>query len=233
MTTSTPTGYLLPRRETFVALSGVLLAMLVAAINQTVLTTAMPRMIEDLGGLEYYSWVFSGYVLALAVTAPIYGNLSDIHGARPLMLAGLTIFLVGSVVGATADTMLQVVIARIVLGIGAGGLIPLAYRSIADLVPASERGRWQGISGAAFGAASLIGPGSGGWIADNANWRWVFVASGASLGPPAAVADALQPVFLLGVPLMLGTLALVWLVPETRLRRGVRDDVDHADDRVL
>lgn len=120
MTTSAPTGYLLPRRETFVALSGVLLAMLVAAINQTVLTTAMPRMIEDLGGLEYYSWVFSGYVLALAVTAPIYGNLSDIHGARPLMLAGLTIFLVGSVVGATADTMLQVVIARIVLGIGAG-----------------------------------------------------------------------------------------------------------------
>jgi EmrB/QacA subfamily drug resistance transporter len=116
-------------------------------------------------------------MLAAAVTTPIYGRLSDIYGRRPFFLAGIGLFLVGAVVGATADSMLQVVVARAIQGLGAGALIPLAFATIGDLVPASDRGRWQGVTGAVFGIASVVGPTTGGWIADNADWRWVFLIS--------------------------------------------------------
>jgi EmrB/QacA subfamily drug resistance transporter len=170
-------GYLLPRRDTLLALTGVLLGMLLAALNQTILATALPRIVADVGGAEHYSWVFSGYMLAVAVTTPIYGRLSDIYGRRPFFIAGIGLFVAGAVVGATANSMLQVVLARAVQGLGAGALMPLAFATIGDLVPASDRGRWQGLTGAVFGVASVIGPTTGGWIADNANWRWVFLVS--------------------------------------------------------
>jgi EmrB/QacA subfamily drug resistance transporter len=155
----------------------VLLGMLLAALNQTILATALPRIVADVGGADHYSWVFSGYMLAVAVTTPIYGRLSDIYGRRPFFIAGICLFLLGAVVGATADSMLQVVAARAVQGVGAGALMPLAFATIGDLVPASERGRWQGLTGVVFGVASVIGPTTGGWIADNADWRWVFLIS--------------------------------------------------------
>lgn len=170
-------GYLLPRRDTLLALTGVLLGMLLAALNQTILATALPRIVADVGGAEHYSWVFSGYMLAVAVTTPIYGRLSDIYGRRPFFIAGIGLFIAGAVVGATANSMLQVVLARAVQGLGAGALMPLAFATIGDLVPASDRGRWQGLTGAVFGVASVIGPTTGGWIADNADWRWVFLVS--------------------------------------------------------
>jgi EmrB/QacA subfamily drug resistance transporter len=170
-------GYLLPHRATVVAIAGVLLGMLLAALNQTIVATALPRIAQDLGGLSHYSWVFSAYMLAATVTVPIYGRLSDTYGRRPFFVAGIVFFMAGSVVGGTADSMTQVIVARGIQGLGAGALIPLAMAVIGDLVPPSDRGRWQGLTGAVFGIASVLGPFSGGWIADHADWRWVFFVS--------------------------------------------------------
>ena len=170
-------GYLLSRRATLLAMSGVLLGMLLAALNQTIVATALPRIVGDLGGVDHYSWVFSAYMLAATVTTPIYGRLSDVYGRRRFFVAGIVIFMIGSVVGGMADSMTQLVIARAIQGLGAGALIPLAVATIGDLIPPSDRGKWQGLTGAVFGFASVIGPTTGGWIADNADWRWVFFVS--------------------------------------------------------
>jgi EmrB/QacA subfamily drug resistance transporter len=170
-------GYLLPRKQTLLAMSGVLLGMLLAALNQTIVATALPRIVGDLGGVEHYSWVFSAYMLGATVTTPIYGRLSDVYGRRRFFVAGILIFMAGAVVAGTASSMTQLVAARAIQGIGAGGLIPLAIATIGDLIPPSERGRWQGLTGAVFGFASVIGPTTGGWISDHADWRWVFFVS--------------------------------------------------------
>jgi EmrB/QacA subfamily drug resistance transporter len=170
-------GYLLPRRATLFAMSGVLLGMLLAALNQTIVATALPRIVGDLGGVEHYSWVFSAYMLGATVTTPIYGRLSDVYGRRRFFVAGILIFMAGAVVAGTATSMTQLVIARAIQGIGAGALIPLAVATLGDLIPPSERGRWQGLTGAVFGFASVIGPTTGGWISDHADWRWVFFVS--------------------------------------------------------
>jgi EmrB/QacA subfamily drug resistance transporter len=170
-------GYLLSRRDTILAFSGLLLGMLLAALNQTIVATALPRIVDDLGGMNHYSWVFSSYMLASTVTVPLYGRLSDVHGRRPFFIAGILIFMAGAVIGGTADSMTQLILARAVQGIGAGALIPLAIASIGDLVPPADRGRWQGLTGATFGLASVIGPFTGGWIADHTDWRWVFFVS--------------------------------------------------------
>jgi EmrB/QacA subfamily drug resistance transporter len=170
-------GYLLSRRATLIAMSGVLLGMLLAALNQTIVATALPRIVGELGGVDHYSWVFSAYMLGATVTTPIYGRLSDVYGRRPFFVAGIVIFMAGAVVSGTAGSMTQLVAGRAVQGLGAGALIPLAVATIGDLIPPSERGRWQGLTGAVFGFASVIGPTTGGWISDHADWRWVFFVS--------------------------------------------------------
>jgi EmrB/QacA subfamily drug resistance transporter len=173
----TPPGYLLPRRATLLALVGVLLGMLLAILNQTIVATALPTIVADLGGSEHYSWVFTAYMLAVTVSVPIYGKLSDLYGRRRFFVIGLVTFMAGTVIAGSADSMTQMIAGRAVQGVGAGGLIPMAMAVIGDLIPASERGRWQGLTGAVFGIGSILGPLAGGWISDNADWRWVFFGS--------------------------------------------------------
>ena len=117
-------GYLLSRRATLAAMSGLMLGMLLAALNQTIVATALPRIVADLGGMAHYSWVFTAYMLAATVTTPIYGRLSDVYGRRRFFVAGIVVFMAGAVVAGTAPSMLQLVIGRAVQGLGAGALIP-------------------------------------------------------------------------------------------------------------
>src|ERR1700742_1182384 len=137
-------GYLLPHRTTALAISAALMAVVLAASGQTILVTAMPAVSAAVGGSHDYTWLFSCYLLAMAVTVPLYGRLSDIYGRRPFLVGAIVLYLLGAVIGATADSMAQLVVARTVQGLAAGGLIPLPQAVIADLVPPSERGRWQG-----------------------------------------------------------------------------------------
>jgi EmrB/QacA subfamily drug resistance transporter len=174
---ATRPGYLLPMRQTVLAFAGVMLGMLVAVLNQTIVATALPRIVGDLGGVEHYSWVFSAYMLGSTVTVPVYGRLSDIYGRRRFFALGLIVFMSGAVVGAASSSMGMLIAARAIQGLGAGALIPLAIITIGDLVPPSDRGRWQGLTGAVIGVASVLGPFTGGWIVDNASWRWVFLVS--------------------------------------------------------
>ena len=138
---TTRPGYLLPMRQTVLAFAGVMLAMLVAILNQTIVATALPTIVEDLGGVEHYSWVFSAYMLGSTVTVPVYGRLSDIYGRRLFFAFGLVVFMTGALLGAASGSMGMLIAARAIQGLGAGALIPLAIITIGDLVPPSERGR--------------------------------------------------------------------------------------------
>ncbi|MBI4495278.1 MAG: MFS transporter [Chloroflexi bacterium] len=151
-----------------------MLGMLLGALDQTIVGTAMPRVIAELGGLAHYAWVFTAYMLASTVMVPIYGKLSDIYGRRPFFLGGMLIFLVGSALSGTSQDMTQLILFRAVQGLGAGAMMPIVQAIIGDIFPPAERGKWQGLMVAVFGLASIIGPTSGGWITDNWGWRWVF-----------------------------------------------------------
>jgi EmrB/QacA subfamily drug resistance transporter len=161
--------------STLLALSGLLLGLFLAGLNQTAVVSALPQMVADLGNVSNYSWVFTTYMLTSTVTVPIWGRLSDIYGRRPLFLIAVITFQVGAIVAITAGTMTQLVVARAVQGLGGGALIGLALTSIGDLVPPSDRGRIHGVVGAISGGAVVLGPAIGGWIVDNTTWRWVFV----------------------------------------------------------
>ena len=168
-------GYPLPRGATMLAFGSVMTGLLLASLNQTILTTAAPTVVSDLDGLTHYSWIFTAYMVAQAVSAPIWAKLSDIYGRRPFYSGAILVFMAGSLIGATAGSMAQLVVARAVQGAAAGALIPLTMVVISDLVPASARNRWQSLVGVVFAIASIFGPTAGGLIADNASWRWVFV----------------------------------------------------------
>ena len=170
-------AYLLGKRRTLIVFAGLLLGMLLAALNQTIVATALPDIVADLGGFDHYSWVFSAYMLTSTVTVPLYGKLSDVYGRRPFFLLAIVLFMAGAVVSGLAPTMTVLILGRALQGLGAGGLIPLAMAVIGDLIAPRERGKWQGLTGAVFGVASVVGPATGGWISDNASWRWAFFVS--------------------------------------------------------
>jgi EmrB/QacA subfamily drug resistance transporter len=161
-------------RQRNLILLGVLVGMLVAAINQTSVTTVLPTIAADLHGLDLYTWVFTASMLASAVSVPVFGKLSDIYGRRSLYITGVTIFLVGAVGCAVSQSMEQLIAARVVQGVGMGAIMPLAMAIIADVIPANARGKWQGLMGAVFGLATVLGPLAGGAVADAFGWRWVF-----------------------------------------------------------
>jgi EmrB/QacA subfamily drug resistance transporter len=155
-------------------LIGVMLGMLLAALDQTIVGTALPRIVADLGGLDHYAWVVTAYLLATTVTVPIYGKLSDIYGRRLFFIGGMVLFLIGSALAGTSQNMNQLIIYRTIQGLGAGGMMPIALAIIGDLFSPAERGKWQGLFVAVFGLSSIVGPTLGGWITDNLGWRWVF-----------------------------------------------------------
>lgn len=153
---------------------GAILGMLLGAVDQTVVGTAMPRVIAQLGGLNHYAWVFTGYLLASTVSIPIYGKLSDIYGRRPFFLVGMVLFLVGSALSGLSQDMTQLIVFRALQGLGGGAMLPIAQAIIGDVFSPAERGKWQGLLMAVFGLATIVGPILGGWITDTWGWRWVF-----------------------------------------------------------
>ena len=164
----------LSRGRLISVLIGVMLGMLLAALDQTVVGTALPRIVASLGGLDHYAWVATSYLLASTVSIPIYGKLSDIYGRRTFFIGGMVLFLVGSALSGTSQDMTQLIIYRGIQGLGAGAMMPLAIAIIGDIFPPSERGKWQGLITAVFGLATIVGPIMGGSITDNWGWRWVF-----------------------------------------------------------
>src|SRR5229473_7872295 len=162
------------RQRLVLIIIGVLLGMLLASLDQTIVGTALPRIVANLGGLEHYAWVVTAYLLASTVSIPIWGKLSDIYGRRIIFISGIVIFLAGSALAGTSQDMTQLSIYRGIQGLGAGALMPIAQAIIGDIFPPAERGKWQGLIIAAFGLTTIIGPTLGGWITDNWGWRWVF-----------------------------------------------------------
>lgn len=156
------------------ALAAVLLTMFFASMDQTVVSTALPVIIGDLHGFKDYAWVFTAYMMASAITVPIYGKLSDIWGRKPFYILGLGIFMVGSALSGQAHSMMELILFRAVQGIGAGAMMSMPRATIGDIFNPRERGRWMGVISMVFGLASIIGPFLGGWITDQMGWRWVF-----------------------------------------------------------
>jgi EmrB/QacA subfamily drug resistance transporter len=192
----------LDRRQLILALAGVLLCILLSAIDQTIVGTALPRIVSELQGFDRYAWVVTAYLLTATCVIPIAGKLSDQYGRKPILIFGVIVFVLGSALCGRAATMNELIIFRGLQGIGAGALQSGAFASIGDLFSPQERGRWQGVIAATFGLASVLGPSLGGWITDNPGWRWVFY-----------------------VNLPVGVVALITLLigfPTTGSRRGSR-----------
>jgi EmrB/QacA subfamily drug resistance transporter len=158
-------------RTVFIAL---MLGMFLAALDQTIVSTALPTIVGDLGGLNHLSWVVTSYLLASTVSTPIYGKLGDMMGRKPVFLAAILIFLAGSMLAGLSQSMGELIGFRALQGIGAGGLMVGAQAIIADIVPPRERGRYMGLIGSVFAVASVAGPLLGGFLVDNLSWRWVF-----------------------------------------------------------
>jgi len=156
---------------------GLMLGMLVASISQTIVGPAMPRIVAELGGMDHYSWVATAAMLVSAITVPIVGKLSDLYGRRGFYLAGLAVFMVGSIVSGFAGSFWVLVIGRAIQGLGMGTIMPLSQTIIGDIIPARQRGKYQGLMGAVFGVTSVAGPLAGGFITDHWGWRWLFFAA--------------------------------------------------------
>ncbi len=169
-----PPGMTLPARRKALVLAGVLSTMFLAALDQTIVSVALPRIVGDLGGLDLFVWPFTAYMLSSTALVPVVGKLSDIYGRKPFMLAGILIFVLGSWLSGAAGDMPQLIAFRAVQGVGAGFIMTTAFTSIGDLFAPKDRGRWLGLFSATFGLASIIGPLAGGALTDHLSWRWVF-----------------------------------------------------------
>lgn len=169
-----PPGLLLPRRAKAIVMTGVILAMFTMALNQTIISVAMPRIVADLGGLDLFAWPFTSYLLASTAPVPFFGKLSDIYGRKPMLLIGLVVFSIGSMLAGVSGSMAQLIAFRAVQGLGGGLIMASAFSSIGDFFSPQDRGRWMGLFSGIFAFASVVGPLAGGVLTDNLSWRWVF-----------------------------------------------------------
>jgi EmrB/QacA subfamily drug resistance transporter len=195
------------RRVVLITL-GVMISLFMASMESTVIATAMPTIVAELGGLESYSWVFAIYMLTSTTVVPIFGKLSDIYGRRPIYMAAISLFLVGSLLCGLATSMGQLIAARAVQGLGAGGLLPLAFIIVGDIFSLEQRAKIQGLFSGVWGFSSVIGPLIGGFLVDRVAWQWVF---------------------LINIPVALLAAALVWVAWSGFTRpSGSRPAIDYA-----
>jgi EmrB/QacA subfamily drug resistance transporter len=169
-----PSLMLLPPRRKLAILGAILLTLFLASLDQTVVGTALPRIITDLNGANLYAWVVTAYLLTSTITVPIYGKFSDVFGRKLMLIIGVCLFLIGSWLSGASQNMTELVLFRAIQGLGAGALFPIVIATIADLYSPRERGRFQGLFGAVFGLSFIVGPFVGGWITDHISWHWVF-----------------------------------------------------------
>ncbi len=193
------------QRARFEILFAVLLGLFLSALDQTIVGPVLPTIVTDLRGADLYTWVVTAYLLTSTVTIPVYGKLSDLYGRRPMLMAGIVLFLAGSALSGLSQSMWQLIAFRAVQGLGAGALFPISLAVIGDLFTPAERGKYQGLFGAVFGIAFLVGPFLGGFLTDNVSWHWVFYVN---------------------VPVGLVSLYLIWHLLPTVKREGSRFNLD-------
>jgi EmrB/QacA subfamily drug resistance transporter len=195
------------KRARIEILIAVLLGLFLSALDQTIVGPILPRIVSELHGVDYYTWVVTAYLLTSTVTVPIYGKLSDLFGRRPMLMVGIGLFLFGSALSGLSQTMWQLIAFRAIQGLGAGALFPISLAVIGDLFTPRERGKYQGLFGAVFGIAFLVGPGLGGTITDNFSWHWVFYVN---------------------LPIGLIALAVIWRLLPTVRRPDATRNIDYA-----
>jgi EmrB/QacA subfamily drug resistance transporter len=195
------------KRARIEILIAVLLGLFLSALDQTIVGPILPRIVSELHGVDYYTWVVTAYLLTSTVTVPIYGKLSDLFGRRPMLMVGIGLFLFGSALSGLSQTMWQLIAFRAIQGLGAGALFPISLAVIGDLFTPRERGKYQGLFGAVFGIAFLVGPGLGGTITDNFSWHWVFSVN---------------------LPIGLIALAVIWRLLPTVRRPDATRNIDYA-----
>ena len=162
------------RNRIILVTAGIMLSLFLASMESTVVATAMPTIVGQLGGLEHYSWVFSAFMLASTTAVPLYGKLSDIYGRRKLYVSAMALFLIGSVWCGLANNMTSLIFARALQGVGAGGIMPLAFILIGEMFTLEQRAKMQGLFSGVWGVSSIIGPLLGGFLVDQFSWRWIF-----------------------------------------------------------
>ncbi len=194
-------------RARFEILGAVMLGLFLSALDQTIVGPILPKVVTSLNGADFYTWVATSYLLTSTVTVPIYGKLSDLFGRKPMLMLGIGLFLLGSALSGLSQTMWQLILFRGIQGLGAGSLFPISLAVIGDLFTPRERGKYQGLFGAVFGIAFLIGPYLGGTLTDNFSWHWVFFVN---------------------VPIGLVALFVIWRLLPTVRRPDAANAIDWA-----
>src|SRR5262245_4795634 len=164
----------LSQRAKLEILFAVMLGLFLGALDQTIVGPALPTIVTQLSGNEYYVWAVTIYLLTSTISVPFWGKLSDIYGRKPIFMIGIVIFLIGSALSGLSQNMAMLILFRGIQGVGAGSLFPVALSIIGDMFTPAERGRYQGLFGAVFGVAFVAGPLIGGWLTENAGWHWIF-----------------------------------------------------------